>query len=687
LSQDKVLKTLEKLGLAQSDAQVYVFLGKKGAQKAKDIGQALKLPKQQVYLTLKSLQGKGIVNSTLEHPARFSAVSFEKLLDLFVKAKIEEAQRIEQGKAESLSDWHSITIEEPSVSSPKFTVLEGRNYIYSKIKQMVEQTTSQFSVISPVSGLVRGEQFGLLDLVFSHDSKSKIQFKFLTELSELNIDMLKDFLKKTRRAGFRFEGREPELGLKLFTRIVIRDDEEAIFFVTPNAEGMENKKHDICLWTNCKSLVNSFSAVFEDLWHNSKDIEKRIAEIETGNLLPNIKIIGDAKTAHSQLLDSMQNAKEEILMMTSSNGLLSCGKNLGSLRDWIQKGVSVRIMAPITNENLEAAQELLKHCEVRHIPLGYLGTTIVDSKHLFQFKNPPSENELQQTMHYFENTFYTNDCEYVEKTKNILNVIWQNAQPPSTVTLQSTVCQPSLQSSIFLDDPLLKTIRKMYATRLISEENKIADRLTEKDVITKILKGQKHKVANDTKEAVTTYSTNAQAIVHPPDYLNLPDLLFHIYHMDKQSTYGTEDAIQVQLWTNTPVGDAFVPIAVITDNPDSVDFWKKICEGTPASQNIQLLGKDEVEIRFHGTTCFAGWTKPVQLISPSTLPPSCLLIEGYGKVKTLTYEIVIPSGYRLKNEGNTLDAFVTFLHPSSKYSGPGTDGCIARDVTIEWIPN
>jgi sugar-specific transcriptional regulator TrmB len=686
LSQEKVLETLQNLGLAESDAQVYIFLGKKGSQKAKDIGQALKLPKQQLYLTLKNLQRRGIVNSTLEHPARFTAIPFEKLLDLFVKTKIEEAKLIEQGKMDILSDWLSIAIEEPSFSSPKFTVLEGRNYIYSKIKQMVEQTANQLSVISPVPGLVRGEHLGLLDTVFSLEAKSKIKFKFLTELSELNLDLLKDFLEKIRQAGFNFEGREPELGLKLFTRTVIRDDEEAIFFITPNSEGLEWKKHDICLWTNCKSLVDSFLAVFEELWLNSKNIEKRIAEVETGNPPSNIKIIGDAKTAHRRLLDAMQNAKDEIVMMTSSNGLLACCKNMASLIDWIQKGVSIRIMAPITNENLEAARQLLKICEVKHIPIGYLGTTIVDRKHLFQFKNPPSEDELDQTMPYFENAFYTNDCEYIEKTKNMLNVIWQNSQSPSTLTLQSTACQSQLQSPVLLDDPLLKTIKKIYATKLINEDKKIEEHLTEKDVINRILRAQK-KISNNQKQAATTFSTNAQAIVHPPNYLNLPDLLFHVYHMDKQSTFGNEDAIHVHLWTNTPVGDAFVPVAVITDNPDALDFWKKICEGTPACQNVQLLNRDEVEIRFHGTTCFAGWTKQIQLISPLILPPSCLLIEGYGKVKTLTYEIVIPSGYKLKNEGNTLDAFVTFLHPSSKYSGPGTDGCIARDVTIEWNPN
>jgi sugar-specific transcriptional regulator TrmB len=55
LSQEKVLKTLQNVGLAESEAQIYVFLGKRGPQKAKDITNALKIPKQNLYPLLKNL--------------------------------------------------------------------------------------------------------------------------------------------------------------------------------------------------------------------------------------------------------------------------------------------------------------------------------------------------------------------------------------------------------------------------------------------------------------------------------------------------------------------------------------------------------------------------------------------------------------------------------------------------------
>jgi hypothetical protein len=37
-------------------------------------------------------------------------------------------------------------------------------------------------------------------------------------------------------------------------------------------------------------------------------------------------------------------------------------------------------------------------------------------------------------------------------------------------------------------------------------------------------------------------------------------------------------------------------------------------------------------------------------------------------------------------EANFFDAFVTFIHPASKYSGPGTDGIFTRDLIMTKYP-
>ena len=107
MSKEWMLKTLERLGLKHLDAEVYVYLVQNDPQKARDITEALETYKRQLYRSLRNLQRKGMVNASQERPARFSAVSFDKVLDQFIKANREDAERIEENKEQILLTWRT----------------------------------------------------------------------------------------------------------------------------------------------------------------------------------------------------------------------------------------------------------------------------------------------------------------------------------------------------------------------------------------------------------------------------------------------------------------------------------------------------------------------------------------------------------------------------------------------------
>ena len=235
-------------------------------------------------------------------------------------------------------------------------------------------------------------------------------------------------------------------------------------------------------------------------------------------------------------------------------------------------------MAPIISENFEAAKQLSKICEVRHAPLNYLGTTIVDGKHLFQFKTrSPDQDNLESTPH-FENTFYTNDLEYVEKTKRTLNDIWKNAHPPSSVTLESVLVPygPTLT-------PLPKNIlptREKTSDAMITDV-KLLGTTAEKDILNKILNAQKTRAENPANGVTRMYATVATAIIHTPDYFELPDMMIFVQKIEKHSTTGAEDALILFLWLETPTGFAYVPVAQVGDNPRSQSVPEKaVCRYT-----------------------------------------------------------------------------------------------------------
>jgi sugar-specific transcriptional regulator TrmB len=103
-----VIRVLINLGLSQREAEVYVFLAKAGPQKARNIADALKIQRQQLHQSLKSLRHRGIVNATVERSIEFSAIPFDRVLELLKQATLNEAQRIEQNKEEILSIWQSV---------------------------------------------------------------------------------------------------------------------------------------------------------------------------------------------------------------------------------------------------------------------------------------------------------------------------------------------------------------------------------------------------------------------------------------------------------------------------------------------------------------------------------------------------------------------------------------------------
>jgi len=112
MTQEWMIKTLVDLGFGQRNAEVYVFLAQNGAHKASAIAEALKIYKRQVYRTLKKLQNQQIISGTLDLPASFTALPFDKLLGLLAKANLQEAMRIEQNKDDILALWNSCVKKE-----------------------------------------------------------------------------------------------------------------------------------------------------------------------------------------------------------------------------------------------------------------------------------------------------------------------------------------------------------------------------------------------------------------------------------------------------------------------------------------------------------------------------------------------------------------------------------------------
>jgi sugar-specific transcriptional regulator TrmB len=433
LSQKMVSETLKGLGLTERDSEVFIFLAKKGPVIARDILSKTRINKAQVYRSLKNLESKGIVESTLEYPARFSAISFDKVLDLFLKAKKDETQRVEENREAMLSHWKSFALDETPLLSEKFMVIEGENYIYSKIGQMIKNSKDQILASTSGLGIIQAEKFNVIKSIVD----LMVPLKVLTNVSPKNLPIIRKTIDEMGAFSKNSACRSIELAENLFPRFVIRDEEELIFFIT-NSEGLASKNNsDTGLWTNNKALVSSFKTFFDQLWRDGLDVQKKIDEIVSGKSVPESRLIRNAEEGYQRYLSLISSAEEEIILMTSASGLKIVLDDKSVLESWLKKKVSARIMAPITSENVNVARQLSKYCKVRHVQISYLRGVIADGKQLLHFRAPLRDEDIVNPLDYFDNSFYTNDPDYIQGRRELLNEIWNNSPDFSDIAITS----------------------------------------------------------------------------------------------------------------------------------------------------------------------------------------------------------------------------------------------------------
>ena len=280
MSQRKAKTVLKDFGLTSKEADVYLFLAKHKILTGGEIAKQTKIARSLVYRILKSLQAKGLVEPTLEIPKRFVAIPFEKALDLIIKTRQEEALSVERAKKDLLEDWRVISEAKPIAGIEKFIVIEGSKKIYAKILHMIKETKNQLSGILPISALSRAEQMGVLEAVYKHPLKNRVKFQFVTEVNSQNINAVK-LLKPKLREELDLKARNLEPEITTLPIFVIRDKEEAVIFIRPEVEEATKKHGDVCICTNCDSLVQTFNGIFQNLWRASTDLTAKIFEVET----------------------------------------------------------------------------------------------------------------------------------------------------------------------------------------------------------------------------------------------------------------------------------------------------------------------------------------------------------------------------------------------------------------------
>ena len=88
------MKSLISLGLPEVDAEVYMYLARKGTQDLKDLTTGLDFSQKKIEFSLKNLKSINLVFGS-DH---FSAIPFEKALELLIRNQHENEKTLNKLK-------------------------------------------------------------------------------------------------------------------------------------------------------------------------------------------------------------------------------------------------------------------------------------------------------------------------------------------------------------------------------------------------------------------------------------------------------------------------------------------------------------------------------------------------------------------------------------------------------------
>jgi len=492
MSEKDVTKFLQTLGLSKREVQVYMFLAKSGVQSTSFVAKRLKMERVQAYRTFKKLQEKGFIEATLERPTRFTIVPFENLVDTFINTKKNEVSSLTEQKQSLLTSWQSISAPESDYPVAKFSIITGKKKIHSKMLGMIEESKSEVIILTTALGLIQEDIAGIFDAAEAPSKEHNVQIQIITDIAPENLKVAERIDSNINEEKLNIKLRHVNMSSKFFPRFLIKDEEEAILYAPFGNEASVLNLEDEGLWINDKMFISVLKAFFVQMWQSGVDASRRIDELKSGIPIGETLVIKGAEDAWNKVIKVLEGAKKDVVIITSSHSINRLAED-DPLIKYIKKGLKVRVMASIDLDNLEPAQKLSMHYEVKHVPISYLTMMLVDNKHLFMFKMPPLSDFGTESAFYLPDTFYSSDPSQIERVSEMLNDIWKRGIDITEISSQAGTKLPSIE--ITPTEPVAQIVEKMLQNSvtsvLLMEHNKPVGIINDRDLLKEIVEEQK----------------------------------------------------------------------------------------------------------------------------------------------------------------------------------------------------
>ena len=263
---EQIKEALTIFGLTHNQSKVFFYLGKIGSKTASEISKAVNVPRSETYHLLTTLQNKGIVEATFQHPIRFSVLPIKKTISVLINTETERLNKLKKSGPELEKIWEKIpgTVKNTDdVGEEKFKILEGGNQVNSKIFDMILNAKNKCKILGSEKDFIKFYHANFLDVL----EERKIDYKLLTPVSERSKHIFKN-IDKSKIKNLRST-------IKENLCFLIKDEDEVLLFIKNEGKNKEMS----AMWTNSETIIYSKELLFNSIWAKTKSIEKDFEKV------------------------------------------------------------------------------------------------------------------------------------------------------------------------------------------------------------------------------------------------------------------------------------------------------------------------------------------------------------------------------------------------------------------------
>lgn len=334
---DDVVARLQQCGLGEKEARAFAHLTHGGASKVTDLAKAAGLKRAETYQILERLQGRGLVEGTLERPRQFTAVPAERALAILVEERAAGLKAVESMKDDLQQRLARLSGGKQEKTAESFRILHDRNQINGQLARTIRAAQKELCVVASSRALFRILLDEGLETELRAARQRGVQARVITEM----LSGQEEVLERLREVA---DVRHLMVPRPL--RFLIADEREIVQYVTADPLGQNAK--ETALWIGARDHVQAQRAFFDDQWTQAMPAASRLEELSSGRASEQVLVVRGRLTRYEKEKEMLLRASGEVAAVLSEGEVarLAASGIQRALASRIREGVRVRLLVP-----------------------------------------------------------------------------------------------------------------------------------------------------------------------------------------------------------------------------------------------------------------------------------------------------------------------------------------------------